>query len=238
MIEFKEASVVAPDSGAVILHPTTVSLTEDRIAVIGANGSGKSTFARLINGLTLPVSGSVEVNGLDTVRQGAAVRRTVGFLFTDPSAQLIMPTAIEDIMLSLRRVIRGKDERAKAALAALDDIGLGDKADVSVNSLSGGQRQLLALAGVLTATPTVVVADEPTTLLDLRWKAHVGALLAALPIQLIEVTHDLDAAARAQRALVIDGGAVVFDGNAAEAVAFYRTLMLAPAARAAAEALP
>ena len=206
MIEFKEAAVVAPDTGVPILHPTTLTLDEQRITIIGANGSGKSTLARLINGLALPVSGSVHVDGLDTRKHGARVRRKVGFLFTDPSAQLIMPTALEDVMLSLRRVIRSKNERVKAALAALEDIGLGGKGDVSVNALSGGQRQLLALAGVLTATPTIVVADEPTTLLDLRWKAHVGALLQALPIQLIEVTHDLEAATKAQRTLVIDAG--------------------------------
>lgn len=225
MIEFKEAAVVAPETGVPILHPTTLNLDEQRITIIGANGSGKSTLARLINGLALPVSGSVHVDGLDTRKHGALVRRKVGFLFTDPSAQLIMPTALEDVMLSFRRVFRSKNERVKAALAALEDIGLGDKGDVSVNALSGGQRQLLALAGVLAAKPLVVVADEPTTLLDLRWKAHVGALLHALPIQLIEVTHDLEAATKAQRTLVIDDGAVVFDGNPVDAVALYRDLM-------------
>ena len=234
MIEFKEAAVVAPETGVPILHPTTLTLDERRITIIGANGSGKSTLARLINGLALPVSGSVHVDGLDTRKHGALVRRKVGFLFTDPSAQLIMPTALEDVMLSLRRVIRSKSERVKAALAALEDIGLGDKGDVSVNALSGGQRQLLALAGVLTATPLVVVADEPTTLLDLRWKAHVGALLHALPIQLIEVTHDLESATKAQRTLVINEGSVVFDGSPVDAVAHYRDLMYrkAPEARA------
>ena len=225
MIEFKDASVVAPDSGITILKPTTLSLSENRITIIGANGSGKSTFARLINGLAIPVSGTVTVDGVDTAKQGALVRRKVGFLFTDPTSQLIMPTALEDVMLSLRRVIRSKNARVKAAMAALEDIGLSDKGDMSVNALSGGQRQLLALAGVLTAMPTVVVADEPTTLLDLLWKAHVGALLHSLPIQLIEVTHDLEAATQAERTLVVDDGAVVFDGNPLDAVAHYRDLM-------------
>jgi biotin transport system ATP-binding protein len=225
MIQFQDATVVAPDSGVTILHPTTLDLTEQRITVIGANGSGKSTLARLINGLAQPIAGSVTVDGLDTRKHGALVRRKVGFLFTDPSAQLIMPTAIEDVTLSLRRIIGDKKEREEAALAALEEIGLADKADVSVNALSGGQRQLLALAGVLATTPSIVVADEPTTLLDLRWKAHVGALLHALPIQVIEVTHDLDAATRAQRTIVVDEGAVVFDGAPVEAVEFYRELM-------------
>jgi biotin transport system ATP-binding protein len=225
MIQFQDATVVAPDSSVTILHPTTLELTEQRITIIGANGSGKSTLARLINGLAQPIAGSVTVDGLDTRKHGALVRRKVGFLFTDPSAQLIMPTAIEDVSLSLRRIIGDKNEREEAALAALADIGLADKADVSVNALSGGQRQLLALAGVLATTPSIVVADEPTTLLDLRWRAHVGALLHALPIQVIEVTHDLEAAIRAQRSIVVDEGAVVFDGAPIEAVEFYRELM-------------
>ncbi|WP_062307168.1 energy-coupling factor ABC transporter ATP-binding protein [Demequina subtropica] len=233
MIEFKDAAVVAPDSGVPILEPTTLTLTEDRISIIGANGSGKSTLARLINGLVLPVTGSVEVDGLDTQRQGAQVRRKVGYLFTDASAQLIMPTAVEDVALSLRRVIKNRKERDDAALAALKEIGLASKADVSVNALSGGQRQLLALAGVLACTPSIVVADEPTTLLDLRWRAHVGALLRSLPLQVIEVTHDLDSAARAERTLVVDLGRVVFDGDPKEAVQLYRDLMFGRASQGA-----
>ncbi|WP_062377550.1 energy-coupling factor ABC transporter ATP-binding protein [Demequina pelophila] len=233
MIEFKDAAVVAPDSGVPILEPTSLTLTEDRISIIGANGGGKSTFARLINGLVTPVSGSVEVDGLDTVKRGADVRRKVGYLFTDASAQLIMPTAIEDVMLSLRRVIRKRGEREKAALDALREIGLASKADVSVNALSGGQRQLLALAGVLATTPSILVADEPTTLLDLRWRAHVGALLRSLPLQVIEVTHDLDAASRADRTLVIDLGEVVFDGDPKEAIRLYRDLMFGRASQGA-----
>src|SRR6187402_2712261 len=225
MIEFKDAAVIAPDSGVPILDATTLTLEEDRISIIGANGSGKSTLARLINGLVLPVTGTVTVDGYDTARQGAHVRRKVGYLFTDPSAQLIMPTAIEDVTLSLRRIIDDRKERNLAAMAALEEIGLGDKADVSVNALSGGQRQLLALAGVLAVTPSIIVADEPTTLLDLRWRAHVGALLRALPVQLIEVTHDLDSASRADRTLLVDRGAVVYDGDPREAIAMYRDLM-------------
>jgi biotin transport system ATP-binding protein len=225
MIEFQDASVVAPGTAVRILEPTTLALAERRVAIIGANGSGKSTLARLINGLVLPSTGSVTVDGHDTRRDAAAVRRRVGFLFTDPSAQLIMPTAVEDVALSLRRTIKGKDERARAAGAALEAIGLGDKGSVSVHALSGGQRQLLALAGVLALEPSIIVADEPTTLLDLRWRAHVDALLAGLDQQLIEVTHDLNAAVRADRVIVMDSGVVAFDGKPRAAVAAYRRFM-------------
>lgn len=228
MIEFHEAGLTAPDTSAVILHPTTLQLTERRIAVIGANGSGKSTLARMINGLVVPTEGHVSVDGLDAVKDGAKVRRRVGYLFTDPSAQLIMPTAIEDVTLSLRRTVAGKKQRAEIALAALRAVGLGDKAELSVNALSGGQRQLLALAGVLATGPSILVADEPTTLLDLRWRARVDILLRGLDLQLIEVTHDLESAARAERVLVVHEARVVFDGDPGEAVEFYRGLLAEP----------
>ncbi|MDE0573230.1 energy-coupling factor ABC transporter ATP-binding protein [Demequina sp. B12] len=233
MIEFKGASVIAPDTGVTILQPTTLSLTERHISIVGANGGGKSTLVRLINGLIPPTEGSVEVEGLNVATHGAEVRRRVGFLFTDPSAQLIMPTAVEDVMLSLRRSIKDKNKRTRAALDALEEMGLGERADVSVSALSGGQRQLLALAGVLAVTPSVLIADEPTTLLDLRWRAHVGALLRSLPVQLIEVTHDLDSASRAQRTLVIDDGQIAFDGHPHEAIQRYRDLMFGRTARQA-----
>src|SRR3954453_2301717 len=98
-----------------VLHDVDVTLTERRVAVVGANGSGKSTFARLLNGLLLPSSGTVRVDGLDTARDGAAVRRRVGFVFTDPDAQLVMPTPVEDVALSLRRTAVPDAERGDRA---------------------------------------------------------------------------------------------------------------------------
>ena len=234
MIRLRDASVSAPEGGGMttILHPVTLDLAERRVSVIGGNGSGKSTLARLLNGLVEPSEGCVEVSDpsapdaapLDTVRDGAAVRRRVGFVFTDPSAQLIMPTVAEDVALSLRRSHRDKAERRTAALAALERFGLADLADRSVHALSGGQKQLLAIASVLATNPALVVADEPTTLLDLRNSRMIGDLLFSLPQRLVLVTHDLELAARAERTLVVDGGRIVFDGEPAAAVDHYREL--------------
>ncbi|TKR24777.1 energy-coupling factor ABC transporter ATP-binding protein [Cellulomonas hominis] len=220
-----EARRGAAERVVTLLGPVTATLTERRIAVVGANGSGKSTLARLLNGLTLPAAGAVRVDGLDTARDGAAVRRRVGFLFTDPDAQVVMPTGVEDVALSLRRLgvpARERDSRAREALAR---VGLASRADLPVRALSGGQRQLLALAAVLATEPAVLVCDEPTTLLDLRWRRVVDTLLADLPQQVVQVTHDLDAAARADRVLVVDGGRVVHDGRPGPALDAYRSLM-------------
>lgn len=210
------------DGTVEILSETSLELTEPSIALIGPNGSGKSTLARLFNGLVTPSSGRVVVDGIDVAEDGRRARRHVGFAFTDPSAQLVMPTVLEDVMLSLRRTHRDKGERRAAALAILESRGLTELADRSVHTLSGGQRQLVALTGVLACDPQVVVADEPTTLLDLANGRLVGDLLMGLSQQLVLCTHDLELAARCDRALLIEGGRVVFDGPAADAVERYR----------------
>jgi len=224
-IELEQVTVRVPtvDGDLRILEETSLVLTEQRVALIGPNGSGKSTLARLVNGLVVATTGRVLVDGLDVAREGRAVRRRVGFAFTDPAAQLVMPTAAEDIALSLRRTHRDKTERRRAALDILAGYGLEGLGDRSVHGLSGGQRQLLALAGVLATGPDILVADEPTTLLDLANSRRIGDLLFSLPQQLVLVTHDLDLAARCDRALVVDGGRVVFDGRAESAVQHYRT---------------
>ena len=228
MIELDGAGVTittARGEPRILLHPSTLTLTERRIAVIGANGSGKSTLARLVNGLRPATTGRVRTLGLDVAQHGAQVRAGVGFVFTDPDAQLVMPTAVEDVALSLRRGTRDAAQRDATARAWLERIGLGEHATTPVHALSGGQKQLLALAGVLATEPRVLVCDEPTTLLDLRWRRVVDALLDDVDAQLLLVTHDLDAARRADRVLVVDQGRVVHDGPAAAAVDAYHALM-------------
>lgn len=219
MIELVEAAVEGR------LEPTSVRLTERRVAIVGSNGSGKSTLARLVNGLVEPTAGRVLVDDLDTRRDGREVRRRVGFVFTDPAAQLVMPTVAEDVALSLRQRHRDRAEREIAVRAVLERFGLADLAERSVHALSGGQRQLLAIATVLATDPDVLVADEPTTLLDLANTRRVGDVLLGLPQQLVLVTHDLDLAARCDRALVVHAGRIVFDGVAATAVDHYRALV-------------
>lgn len=222
-IELDSAAVTVDTPGGerVVLAPTTLTLTEHRVGVIGANGSGKSTLARLLNGLVSPSSGRVLVDGVDVARDGAGVRRRVAFLFTDPAAQLVMPTCVEDVELSLRRHVKNAAVRRERAGAVLERFGLADHADVSVHALSGGQKQLLALAGVLATEPDLLVADEPTTLLDLANTRRVADLLFSLDQQLLLVTHDLDHARRCDRVLVVEDARVRFDGPADAAVDDY-----------------
>ncbi|MFX1820441.1 MULTISPECIES: energy-coupling factor ABC transporter ATP-binding protein [Micrococcaceae] len=210
----------------VLLADVNLELTERRVGVIGANGSGKSTLLRLVNGLIQPTAGSVAVDGEDTVRAVRKVRRNVGFVFTDPLSQLVMPTGREDVELSLRRSVKNGTERRSQAEAALERMGLLHLADQSIYELSGGERQLMALAAVLAVNPQVLVLDEPSTLLDLRNRELLRRTLAGLDQQVIMSTHDLDLALEMDRVLVIDQGKVAFDGAPAEAVAAYRALCM------------
>ena len=227
-ISFRHASVAVAVDGhpapRTLLHGVTLELTERRVGVIGANGSGKSTLLRLVNGLVQPSSGTVAVDGDDTVRAVRAVRRNVGFVFTDPLSQLVMPTGREDVELSLRRSVRNGAERRRLAEAALDRFGLLGLADQSIYELSGGERQLMALAAVLAVNPSVLVLDEPSTLLDLRNRELLRRTLNGLDQQILMSTHDLELALDMDRVVVIEAGHVVFDGAPAQAVDRYRAL--------------
>lgn len=231
MIRLDEVCVDVPDPARGvrarrrILGPVSLELAEQRIAFVGANGSGKSTLLRLLNGLILPDAGRVLLDGLDTRREGRRIRRQVGFVFTDPLAQLVMATPTDDIELSLRESVPDRTERRTRARQLLDDRGLAHLADQSVYDLSGGERQLVALTSVLACAPQIVVADEPTTLLDLRNRNRIRTALAGLEQQLLVATHDLGMAAEADRVIVIDDGVVVADGEPATAIAAYRELM-------------
>ncbi len=223
MIEFQGAAVRTLDATPrVLIHPLTLTLTEQRISVIGANGSGKSTLLRLINGLVRPSQGSVTVLGHDTRSSGRQVRRSVGFVFTDPLSQLVMPTGREDVELSLRAQRLPGGDRRRRGEEVLQRFGIAHLADRSIYDLSGGERQILAFAVVAAVEPRILVVDEPTTLLDLRNDARVRSLIAGLDQQVVFTTHNLDFALESDRTLVIDGGRVVFDGTPAGAVAHYR----------------
>lgn len=208
-----------------MLDGISLNLTERRIAFIGANGSGKSTLVRTFNGLLLPDQGEILVDGLDVRRNLSKVRRKVGFIFSDANSQIIMPTVSEDVAIGLRRLKLSKSETEDRVNSVLDRYGLLQHASQSPHLLSGGQKQMLALASVLVTEPEVLVCDEPTTLLDLFNVELFVNTIKALEQQVILLTHHLDIIEDFDRVIVIDAGRVSFDGRPGEAIKHYRALI-------------
>lgn len=223
LIEFEGASVSY--EGTQVLAPLTVRLSERRIGIIGSNGSGKSTTVRLINGLIEPSSGRVLIDGKSPSTHGKEIRRRVGFVFSDAESQIVMPRVADDVAFSLRRLKLPRDEVRARTAAALERFGLSELAEHSPHTLSGGEKQLLALASVLVTEPDTVIADEPTTLLDLRNRRRLIREFEALEQQVIVVTHDLDMLRDFDRVLVIDEAHLVCDAAPDEAIAHYLDLM-------------
>lgn len=224
-IEFSRVSVRFDER--TILENLSLTLTEQRIGVVGANGSGKSTLVRLINGLASPTNGEVRVDGVAVGSNPSAVRRRVGFVFTNPDSQIVMPTVREDIAFSLRRSGLPRAEQDDRVTAALAEFGLTHLANQSAHRLSGGQKQLLALAAIFVSRPELVIADEPTTLLDARNARMMMERFAALPQQLIIATHHLETLADFDRVIVLDEGRIVADDAPATALSVYRQLVSA-----------
>jgi biotin transport system ATP-binding protein len=208
-----------------VLRGVSLTLTERRVAVVGSNGSGKSTFARLLNGLLVPTEGQVRVDGLDTRTHAKAVRRQVGFVFQNPDHQIVMPTVEEDVAFGLKALRLGRAEVAAKVDAVLRRYGLEALREQSAHLLSGGEKQLLAVSSVLVMEPRYVVFDEPTTLLDLRNRRRLARIVEELPQTAIVVTHDLDWVRGFDRVLVFDEGRVVMDDVPAVALDFYARAM-------------
>lgn len=204
-----------------VLDDITLHLNEKRIGVIGDNGSGKSTFARLLNGLLLPDTGRVAVGGRDTRSDGKAVRAQVGFLFQNPDNQIVMPTVAEDLGLGLKPLKLSKNLRDERIQDALSRFGLIDVADRSAHLLSGGEKQLVALAGVMITEPDILICDEPTTLLDRRNAGQVMQIVSDLPCQVVLITHQLQHLGAYERVIWFDDGRIAADGPSGSVIPQY-----------------
>ena len=204
-----------------VLEGVTLTLTERRIGVAGANGSGKSTFARLLNGLLIPDEGRVKVDGIDSREDVKALRRRVGFVFQNPDNQIVFPVVEEDIAFGLKNAKFPKEEIPRRVDAVLERYRLGHLRDRATHLLSGGEKQMLALAAVLVMEPRYVVLDEPMTLLDLRNKRLVLEVIRGIDQPIVLVTHELDHLEELDRVIVFDEGRVIADDAPGPAIRRY-----------------
>lgn len=210
-------NVTVEFDGRIALSKVNLELTSRSVAVIGANGSGKSTFARLINGLAKPTSGKVTVLG-----ESPSVSE-VGFVFSNPDLQIVMPTVFEDVAFSLTREKLSKAQVRSRVEAALSAVGILELQESNCHTLSSGQKQLLAMASAMVRSPKLFVADEPTTLLDLPNTRLITGVLHSLKVdQLVLVTHDLELAATCDEVVWFDSGAVRRVGKPKAVIAEYR----------------
>lgn len=202
--------------GRTALTDVTLELTTATTAVIGVNGSGKSTFARLLNGLQKPTAGSISVFG------EVPSQKTSGFIFSNPDLQIVMPTVFEDVAFSLRGQGLAAHQIAERVFEALAKVGLLELEDASCQTLSSGQKQLLAIAGAFVRKPRLLIADEPTTFLDLpNTKRITKVLHRSEAEQLVIVTHDLELAATCEQAVWFDAGKLKQFGTSAKVIKSY-----------------
>ena len=189
------------------------------IALLGHNGSGKSTIAKLINALLLPTDGSVIVNNIDTKNEDKLwdIRSTAGMVFQNPDNQLVATIVEEDVAFGPENLGIPSDEIRKRVDDSLKKVGMYEYKRYAPHLLSGGQKQRIAIAGVLAMNPKCIIFDEPTAMLDPSGRKEVMDTINDLNknygITIILITHYMDEAAEADRILVIDDGNIVMDGT-------------------------
>ncbi|MDB2529508.1 energy-coupling factor ABC transporter ATP-binding protein [Paracoccaceae bacterium] len=195
-----------------LLNGVSLDIQKQRVGVIGRNGSGKTSFARLISGLLAPSSGRVRVNGNDLFKHRAAALKTVGILFQNPDHQIIFPTVLEELSFGLTQQGQRKAEAIQNATEILQQFDRLDWAERTIATLSQGQRHLVCLLSVLAMAPPLLVLDEPFAGLDLPTKTYLQNLLDGLDQSVLHITHDLQSLAEYERVIWLEKGQVVGDG--------------------------
>jgi energy-coupling factor transporter ATP-binding protein EcfA2 len=206
--------------GEAALNGVNFRLEEgESVALLGPNGSGKTTFILHLNGL-LAGEGRIEVCGLPVERRNlAAIRRKIGLVFQDSESQLFMPTVLEDVAFGPINRGLSRSEALDRAMAALRTVGMDAAAGRAPYHLSAGEQKKAAIAGILATDPEILALDEPTTFLDPPGQRALAELLAALPQAKIIVTHNIPfALALCRRAVFFQKGVIVAEGPTSEVV--------------------
>jgi len=219
-VEFSHNANHQLSGGMKALDGISVSIAKGEfVAVLGRNGSGKTTFARMLNALLLPTGGSVCIDGIDTLDESRIwdIRSTVGMIFQDPDSQIIGTTVEEDVAFGPENLGLAPEEIRKRVQEALQSVGMLQHAHTAPHLLSGGEKQKVSLAGILAMQPDCIILDEATALLDPAGRKEVMTLVRELNrdkgITVLHITHDMEEAWLAERVILLDGGKVVQDGK-------------------------
>ncbi|MDN3712001.1 ABC transporter ATP-binding protein [Paracoccus cavernae] len=217
MSEWRDDSLIfeaaeVQQNGQRLLGPITLDIREARIAVIGCNGAGKSTFLRLAAGLVGAARGQVRISGLDPVKEREGMLAAIGILFQNPDHQIIFPTVHEELAFGLRQQGVNAADAAAQVRAHLEQEGRSDWHDRLVHTLSHGQKQWLCLQAILLMAPRTILLDEPFAALDLPTRLRLARQLGRLKQRLITITHDPIHAESVDRVIWIDRGLVAADG--------------------------
>ena len=216
MIQFK--TVYFSYDEELVLKNVNMEIKENCFtAIIGSNGSGKTTLAKHINALLLPTKGSVLIDGLDTKQYEIAARKKVGFVFQNFDDQLIHSIVEDDIAFGLENLELSKGDIKEIIEDVLNKIKIQNLAKSNVNMLSLGQRQLVAIAGVLAMKPKYIIFDEPTTMLDAMNKKNIIGLIRNLnkqeKITIVLVTNILEDLIYADNIVVLKNGMIIYSGK-------------------------
>ena len=219
----QEVSYTYEDAENPALQNLSVSVAPGEfVAVLGHNGSGKSTFAKLLNALYIPSDGKLLVCGLDTQNEDNVwdVRQHAGMIFQNPDNQLVATVVREDVAFGLENLGVPTDEMIKRIDAALEAVHMTEFAASAPHTLSGGQKQRVAIAGVLAMEPEILIADEATAMLDPFGRRDVLETVRRLNkekgITVMWITHYMEEAAQADRVLVVSDGQLVMQGTPRE----------------------
>lgn len=204
--------------GAEVLRGITLRADERRIGVIGRNGSGKTSLARIMAGLVAGDGGQVRIAGVDVARDRKAALGVIGILFQNPDHQIIFPTVEEEIAFGLTQMGCSKTQAAAGVGAILAQFDRTHWAQTAIHQLSQGQRQLVCLMSVLAMAPKVIVLDEPFAGLDIPTTRRLARVLAGLDVTLVQITHDPAGIAAYDRVIWLDQGQIVKDGPPAQVV--------------------
>ena len=209
--------------GSPVLRGVNLEISKGSfVAVVGRNGSGKSTLAKHFNGILLPTSGRVLVNGLDTSlpENLLPIRQQAGMVFQNPDNQIVAAVVEEDVAFAPENMGVPSAEIRLRVDRALEAVGMKEYAKFAPHKLSGGQKQRIAIAGILAMHPQILILDEPSAMLDPNGRAEVLQTVMRLNreegITVLMITHHMPEAVCAQRVVVMDRGQIAMDGTPEE----------------------